>query len=111
MKIVDFGCGPGSIIELLPDDIEYFGIDIEKNYIDSAIEKYSKRGTFICESIGSFASEKTNYFNVALASGLLHHLDDNDSIKLLEKASSVLKPGGRLVTLDNIFIENHPVRS
>ena len=106
MKMVDFGCGPGSIIKYLPNHMEYVGVDIEKNYIDSAKKKYSKRGTFICEDIASFSSKKRNYFDIALASGVLHHLDDDKSIKLLKSAKSILKPGGRLVTLDNVYINN-----
>ena len=106
MKIVDFGCGPGSIIECLPKQMEYVGVDEEKNYIYSAKKKYSRRGTFICESIESFSTKQTSYFNVAVASGLLHHLGDNESVKLFNTANNVLKKDGRFVTLDPIFIEN-----
>ena len=47
-----------------------------------------------------------NYFDVAIANGLLHHLNDEESEKLIITANRVLKPGGRLVTIDNIFIKN-----
>ncbi len=106
MKIVDFGCGPGSIIEYLPEQMEYVGIDAEKNYIDSAINKYGEIGKFICEDILSFSPKEVNYFDIAIAIGLLHHLNDEESKKLIETANKVLKPGGRLVTLDNIYIKN-----
>ena len=71
-----------------------------------ANKKYSNRGVFICESIATYSPDKINYFDIALASGLLHHLDDENSIKLLKTINNVLKPGGRLVTLDNIYIKN-----
>jgi hypothetical protein len=32
--------------------------------------------------------------------GLLHHLDDNEAVKLLTTIKQVMKPEGRLVTLD-----------
>ena len=106
MKIIDFGCGPGSIIEYLPDQIEYVGIDKEKNHIDLAVKKYSNRGTFMCTDIDDYSTGKVNYFDMALASGLLHHIDDQSSIKLLETAKIVLKPGGNLVTIDNVYVNN-----
>ncbi len=106
MKIVDFGCGPGSIIEYLPEQMEYVGVDAEKNYIDSAINKYGEIGKFICEDILSFSPKEVNYFDIAIAIGLLHHLNDEESEKLINTANRVLKPGGRLVNLDNIYIKN-----
>jgi len=106
MKIVDFGCGPGSIIEYLPEQVEYVGVDAEKNYIDSAINKYGEIGKFICEDILSFSPKEVNYFDIAIAIGLLHHLNDEESKKLIEAANKVLKPGGCLVTIDNIYIKN-----
>ena len=106
MKIVDFGCGPGSIIEYLPNQMEYVGIEPEIYYIDSAKKKYGDRGSFICEKIEYYLPEKMNYCDIALAGGLLHHLDDENSAKLLKTANNVLKPGGRLVTIDNIYIKN-----
>ena len=106
IKIVDFGCGPGSIIEYLPEQVEYVGVDAEKNYIDSAINKYGEIGKFICEDILSFSPKEVNYFDIAIAIGLLHHLNDEESKKLIEAANKVLKPGGCLVTIDNIYIKN-----
>ena len=106
LKIIDFGCGPGSIIEYLPEQVEYVGVDSEKNYIDSAKNKYGEKGKFIRQDILSISPKEVNYFDVAIANGLLHHLNDEESEKLIITANRVLKPGGRLVTIDNIFIKN-----
>ncbi len=38
-----------------------------------------------------------------MAVGVLHHLDDEAVLQLLELAKSALKDGGRLVTLDPCF--------
>ena len=40
-NILDVGCGPGKD-SLLYKDSNYIGIDISKEYIDEAINKYSK---------------------------------------------------------------------
>src|SRR5260370_8895217 len=44
--IVDVGCGSGLILEHLPADIKYLGIDISEQYVRSARKRFSARGTF-----------------------------------------------------------------
>jgi SAM-dependent methyltransferase len=41
-----------------------------------------------------------------LATGILHHLDDRDATRLFEVARHALRPGGWLVTYDNVYIDN-----
>ena len=41
--------------------------------------------------------------DVAVATGLFHHLDDATAETLLATIRDALKPGGRLVTLDGVF--------
>jgi hypothetical protein len=43
-----------------------------------------------------------------LAIGILHHLSDEEALKLFRLAQSALKPGGCLVTLDGCYIDNQP---
>jgi len=40
--------------------------------------------------------------------GLVHHLNDEQVLDLFRRAKSILKPGGRVVTLDGCYIENQP---
>ena len=42
---------------------------------------------------------------MVLAVGVLHHLDDSESISLLKLAYTALKEGGRLVTYDGCYVE------
>ena len=40
-----------------------------------------------------------------LATGVVHHLDDERAIRLFELACHALKPDGRLITYDGSFVE------
>ena len=102
-RILDIGCGPGDIVPYLPD-LEYVGFDESESYIRTARAKYGHRATFICERVRSHTLKEQSSFDIVLAVGVLHHLDDNESLKLFELAWAALKPGGRLVTYDGCFV-------
>ena len=42
VKVLDVGCGPAEILDVLPK-IQYYGIDINPIYINSAKRKYESR--------------------------------------------------------------------
>src|SRR4051812_34076661 len=46
MRIVDIGCGPGDIIDSLPE-VQYIGLDVSEDYIRDAKRRYGTRGTFV----------------------------------------------------------------
>lgn len=112
-KILDIGCGPADILEYLPEHAEYTGIDNNRNYIDSAKNRFNKRGKFFCEEISAELLKntiiETDSFNVVLAFGILHHLTDYKAICLFELANAVLIKGGKLITLDGCFTEEQPL--
>jgi SAM-dependent methyltransferase len=103
-RILDIGCGPANIIKYLPD-IDYTGIDISQKYIDSAIKRYGSRGSFLCENINNMSIEEFSEFDIVIASGVIHHLNDSEAFKLFDLARSTLKGGGRLITLDGCYVE------
>ena len=95
-KILDIGCGPADIIEHFPD-VDYTGFDSNQAYIDSATENYGDRGRFFCGQVDKITLSEANAFDLVLATGILHHLDDNEATALFEIAKSALKRGGKLV--------------
>lgn len=105
--IVDIGCGSGNILESLPRDIEYFGIDISEEYIRSARRRFSARGNFFLGTAHDFVSQHDSCFGSAdlvLCNGLLHHLSDCEALEVLELAKQILKSEGRLVCLEATFL-------
>ncbi|MET0814101.1 MAG: class I SAM-dependent methyltransferase [Pseudoxanthomonas sp.] len=102
--IVDVGCGPAAILELLPPAVRYYGFDLSEDYIRAARERYGDRGNFTCADIAAAPPESVPPCTIALALGMLHHLDDDEARHLMAALSSRVVPGGRLITLDGTFV-------
>jgi cyclopropane fatty-acyl-phospholipid synthase-like methyltransferase len=103
-KILDIGCGTGNILLYLPK-VEYVGFDMSKAYIDFATRRFGDRGTFYCKKVTKEAIQERESVDIVLATGVIHHLNDGEALQLFELASSVLKPSGRLITIDNCYME------
>jgi SAM-dependent methyltransferase len=103
-KVLDVGCGTGEIRPHLPD-VEYVGFDISPDYIESARRKYGDIGTFHCRLFTASDVMALPRFDIVLAIGLLHHLDDDAALQFFQLAKSALKPDGRLVTLDPCLMQ------
>jgi trans-aconitate methyltransferase len=80
----------------------YLGIDAHEAYIREARERHPS-ARFECTTIERYQGDQGG-FDAAVASGVLHHLDDDAVLLLLRKAHDNLRPGGHLVTLDGCFM-------
>jgi len=106
-KVVDIGCGLGDARNYLPENISYCGVDVSESYIRSAQKRFSDRGTFI---LGDALNEKTyqderfSMADIVLCNGLLHHLSDDDALKILEVSKNILRPGGRLICVEATYL-------
>ena len=105
-KILDIGCGPGNVLAILPEQVDYTGADIDPTYIETARQTYGNRGTFICQMVDKALFPDKEIFDIVIASGLVHHLSDTEAHALFETAKHVLKKGGRLVTLDGCYTKD-----
>ncbi len=105
-RLLDAGCGTGSLLELLPRDVEYVGFDLNSRYIESARAKYNARGRFHCARVGGESVEDAGRFDFVVAKGLLHHLTDDDAHALLDAGCRYLRPGGVFVSMDNVLFPN-----
>lgn len=104
-RVLDVGCGPAQLRECLPE-VEYIGFEPNPEYIARARQAFDGRATF---HIGYFGPEEATLVgavDIAIVSGVLHHMNDDQAIELFNLIQQVLKPGGRVVTVDPVFAQH-----
>lgn len=99
MRVLDIGCGPADILAYLPQ-VDYSGFDISRDYIDQARKRFGSLGQFQCKLVSAEDIDSLPPFDLVLAIGLVHHLEDDEAIGVMQLALRALKPGGRLLTID-----------
>ena len=100
MRILDIGCGTAEILGFLPELVEYWGFDISERYIAAATDRFGARGHFHCGLFDAAQLEHLPAFDVVIATGLLHHLDDAEARNLFALSKRALKPAGRIIAID-----------
>ena len=101
--VLEIGCGPGTIVPYLPE-MEYIGFDLSEDYIERARRRFPK-AKFVCQRVSEYTLPQKAYFDIVLALGIVHHLDDAEAVQLFQIAHEALKPGGKLVTLDGVWTD------
>lgn len=104
ITVLDLGCGTGEILEFMPDNISYLGIDYNPAYIESAIKRFGNKGRFLCRNLTE-AVDANEQFDRVIITGFLHHLNDGDAKELLTQAHKLVKKGGFLFCLENVRTE------
>jgi SAM-dependent methyltransferase len=106
-KVVDVGCGTGIVRRYLPADIEYAGFDVSEKYIARARQTFAQNGTFLVGTAGDFLPDPDPRLcgaDLVMCMGLLHHLNDEETLQVLQLADKILRPGGRLVCWEPAFL-------
>jgi SAM-dependent methyltransferase len=103
--ILDIGCGPAEIVEFLPN-VAYFGFDISEKYIARAKVKFGGRGQFHSKIPTLEDINHMPPFDLVIACGVLHHVNDRIANDIFKLAHAALKPGGRFITIDPCFTPN-----
>jgi SAM-dependent methyltransferase len=106
-RVLDIGCGPAHILKALPVDTRYVGFDASPEYIAAARRRWGDRGEFHQMTVSEAALGERE-FDVVLAMGLLHHLDDVEAAALTGLASTALVSGGRFVAIDPARADGQP---
>jgi len=96
-RLLDFGCGVGNLYgqvsDFLPTAI-YTGVDSSKDSILKARSRYHRDSDF--QKYDSKEWETYRY-DLIFSAGVFHHIPHAEHAKLINKLSSLLNKGGRLV--------------
>lgn len=103
-RILEIGCGPGTIVGYLPPS-DYLGFDLSPKYIELARKRFPT-AHFVCERVSQFTLAREQSFDVVLAFGIVHHLEDAEARQLFQIAHDALKPAGKLVTVDGVWTDD-----
>lgn len=103
-RVLDIGCGPAHLRAYLPD-VEYIGWEPNRAYVEQARKTYGDRGTFHVGLFGPAEAREVGPVDIAIVSAVLHHMDDTQARELFGLLRAVVKPGGRVITLDNVFVK------
>jgi SAM-dependent methyltransferase len=103
-RLLDIGCGTGAVVPYLPHGIELVGVDISEAYIRAASARYGDIGEFRVADASDQSLDLGAPFDIAYASGVLHHIPDAPARRAIDGAMARLKPGGRFVSIDPTLV-------
>ncbi len=106
IRILDIGCGTGSLVSVLPEGVDHVGFDISPRYIAYAAARRHPRSRFFVERVSEISPERLGRFDVVMAFGILHHIGDDEARSLIDTAAALLGKGGRLVTVDAARVDD-----
>ena len=101
-NILEVGCSTGNLAREIIDmnNNSYFGVDINKEYIDIATKSLSK-GKFL-----QMDARKLNFdnefFDIVMLSSILHHIDENVAKNCFKEIHRVLKKDGVVIVAEPI---------
>jgi ubiquinone/menaquinone biosynthesis C-methylase UbiE len=103
-KILDYGCGTGTSIELyrklsLEKNELFCGIDISAAALEKAKQNYPE-DNFIRVQNNDLSSIESNTFNAAYILHVLHHTNSTDHSQIFAEIYRVLNLGGKLFISD-----------
>ncbi|MCA9773951.1 MAG: class I SAM-dependent methyltransferase [Myxococcales bacterium] len=99
-RVLDLGCGPGTNAPVFAE-IDYLGVDINPDYIANARRRFGRE--FVAADIRTFRVPERERFDFVLLNSFLHHIDDANTVKILESAREALTPDGRVHILDLVL--------
>lgn len=108
MKMLDVGCGPANVLAFLPA-VDYTGMDLNEKHIEFARTRYGDLGRFLVGNAAIDLDGQEQAFDLINVSALLHHLSDDEAVRMFRALTPLLKQNGKIVTFDNVWLPKQRV--
>lgn len=105
-SVLDVGCGPGINTGCF-DHTEYLGLDWSKSYVDYARRCFGRE--FIVADVCSYEPPLGARYDFILVNSFLHHIDEENSLRILSKLKELLTEDGHVHVLDLLMPESPSV--
>lgn len=93
-RILDLACNDGRLLEMLPHNISYVGIDIQEYAIKQAQTRYPQH-QFIVADLTQAPNIEQQQFDVIIMLAFLEHI--KNPAQLLQMYSNYLAPNGQII--------------
>ncbi len=99
--VVDFGCGSGSLLDVIHSRIEHYtGVDFSPDFISYAEKRVAEAGItnarFECSQIVDFCARHPAEFDIAVSVDMAGYLNDAEFERVHAAIRGSLNPRGRL---------------
>lgn len=105
LRVLDIGCGTGSLaiaLKRAEPGLEVVGLDPDPKALERARRKAARARLQVRfeQGFGGALPQADSTFARVFSSFMLHHLEPDAQLKLLQEALRVLEPGGSLHLID-----------
>jgi SAM-dependent methyltransferase len=110
-NVLEIGCGPGTWVPYLHDAGSYCGIDWNESHITAARKAHSAANiSFINGDLADPSLiDGDRKFDLILAIGILHHLDDDVARATLKRCADLLSPDGSFIAFEPVYHDGQHV--
>jgi SAM-dependent methyltransferase len=109
--VLDFGCGIGYHSLEFPN-AKYLGIEPLQSCVKKAHKLFNETNRrFILGDHKTLKEIPDSSFDLILAIGVLHHINDDIVSEFLEESRRILRKGGRLTTFDPVLHKDQSIIS
>jgi SAM-dependent methyltransferase len=99
-RVLDVGCGPGTNTAYF-NHSKYLGLDWSQTYVDYARRRFS--GEFSVTDVCRYQPPPGILYDFILVNSFLHHIDDENSLRILSKLKRLLTEDGHVHILDLVM--------
>lgn len=109
-KVLELGCGSGNLTKAIRNqwsDCSITAVDLSSAMLEKTKEKVGEKHLELLEQDFGKLEVEANSFDIVMSSLSIHHLEDEEKIKLIKNVYKWIKPGGFFVFIDGIRADSN----